>query len=381
MTTPANHRIKVFVDAHSFDAGYQGVQTFIRELYTALYEQYHDLEIFMGASNISNLRQQLPWLDAAHALPYGKRAGGILRFWWAIPRLIKQYQFQYAHFQYLCPGAIKQCRYIITSHDVLFKDFPQYFPWSYRLIRSILFRNCFKRADIATTVSAYSRKQVMQHYQPQSSAVHVVPNIINGNSVNRQQASIYINRHYRIPDYLLYVSRIEPRKNHPLLLRAYLNLELYTRGIHLVFIGGNSVPNKALNLLFKEMPPAARPFVHHLTAVDQAELDLFYSACRLFVYPSIAEGFGIPPLEAALHGAPVLCSSTTAMEEFSFFHPYRFAPDDPVAFQQLLGDMINQLPGADMIERNKQLVRDKYNRETIAAGFYSLLKQDLYATA
>jgi glycosyltransferase involved in cell wall biosynthesis len=78
--------------------------------------------------------------------------------------------------------------------------------------------------------------------------------------------------------------------------------------------------------LVKNLNPEQRKLFYWIEQVEQADLNNFYLASRLFVYPSKAEGFGIPPLEAAGFHCPVLCSNATAMKDFDFFEPHIFNP-------------------------------------------------------
>jgi len=99
----AAKKIKLFVDAHSFDKEFQGAQTFIRELYTQLMADHPELDIYFGACDVANIQSIFPQLPAANILPYKKRKTGILRFISDIPAYIKQHQFDFAHFQYITP--------------------------------------------------------------------------------------------------------------------------------------------------------------------------------------------------------------------------------------------------------------------------------------
>ncbi len=374
MNSASNHKTKVFVDAHSFDREFQGTQSFLRELYTVLTDQYDDLEIFMGAYDTNNVLKHFPRLDPAHVLSYGKNSRGILRYLVDIPRYIRQYRFHYAHFQYLCPPASRHCTYIVTSHDVLFKDYPEYFPWHYRKLRSWLFDNSFKRAAIKTTVSAYARERLSFHYKTDAKSIHIIPNGLPDIEINKAKAADHISANYGINDYLLYVSRVEPRKNHLLLLKAYLQLKLYEKNIHLVFVGKHSVNEPELTAMIAGIDRRIQSFIHWFSELDQQTTNYFYSACRLFIYPSKAEGFGIPPLEAAIHKVPVLCSNATAMADFSFFNPFTFNPADTNNFITRLNDMMEDPPNTDFLERTRLIVLEKYSPEKAAAAFYSLLK-------
>ena len=69
----------------------------------------------------------------------------------------------------------------------------------------------------------------------------------------------------------------------------------------------------------------------------------FFKWSEFFIYPSKAEGFGIPPLEAAALATPVLCSQKTAMQDYDFFSPYLFDPENYNEFTLLLDDFMKTI--------------------------------------
>ncbi len=373
-----DRRLTLFVDAHVFDREFQGAQTFLRELYTQLMADHPELDIYFGARNVQHIQAVFPQLPPSHILPYQKTSAGLLRYIFDIPGYIRQYRFDYAHFQYISPRNTADCRYIVTLHDVLFNDFKTAFSPFFRLSRDLLFGRSIKQAQIKTTVSAYSRQRICSHYNIPAQHLHVIPNGTSDGfseqQSSRQDAADLIYEKFGISNYILYVSRIEPRKNQLLLLQKYLRLRLYRRGIALVFIGKESVQVPALTQLIAGLNSEQKHYFHWLPQVTQADLAAFYRACRLFVYPSRAEGFGIPPLEAAACQAPVLCSSATAMEDFSFFAPYTFNPDNEIEFEQKLSDIIDAPPDDTFTQSVAQHIHKHYNWKHSSELFYSLLQ-------
>ena len=238
-----NTKVKIFVDAHSFDKELQGTQTFIRELYTAIMKHYPDIDVYMGAYNTSRIAAAFPGLDATKILAY--KHIGIRRMISDIPSLIKKHRFDYAHFQYVSPRSIKNCRYIVTLHDLVYKEMPQYFPAMYSKLRTIFFKRSFLNASVKTTVSSYSRQSISKYYGTPVSDIHVIPNAVDHSFAKKffsaSDARTSITSQYGIGNYILYVSRIEQRKNHILLLKTYLKLALYKRNMSLVFIGNKSM--------------------------------------------------------------------------------------------------------------------------------------------
>ncbi|MCW3090212.1 MAG: glycosyltransferase [Ferruginibacter sp.] len=371
-------KIKLFVDAHCFDGEFQGAQTFVRGLYTALLQQ-DETDIYFGTANPENLRMAIPGIAPGNILVYKKRRPAILRFIFDIPAILKSNDFDYAHFQYLAPTGVKHCRYIVTMHDVLFNDFRCSFGWRYRLTRDFLFGRSFRNAAIKTTVSAYSRERISRCFRTPFEQIHIVQNGVNSGfskNLSTGNARGLIREKYGIRNFILYVSRIEPRKNHLLLLNMFLELELYKQGISLVFIGKKSLQVPAFQENITSLTTEQRQFFHWIEQVSQDDLHAFYGACRLFVYPSKAEGFGIPPLEAAVCKVPVLCSNTTAMEAYTFFKPFTFDPAHTDDFRNKLKAMIETEQTSCELEKTAATVLEKYSWENSAAGFYMLLYQN-----
>jgi glycosyltransferase involved in cell wall biosynthesis len=371
--------IKLFVDAHILDKGYHGTHTFVKELYAELIRRYKDLDIYFGTYDVDLVKALFPEVDASHILAYTRRKPTFLRFLIDIPRYLRQYGFDYAHFQYIGLQWRTPCVSIVTIHDVLFNDFPHHFPWAYRWARKLLFAGSVRRAGIMTTVSPYSRGRISRHYRIPEERIHVIPNAVNERSgspfPSREAAVARIREKYGLSNFILYVSRLEPRKNHLLLLNTYFSLRLHEAAIPLVFIGEESIRIPGMARRLQHLTPEQRQAIYWFPKVDPEDLTAFYTSCRLFIYPSMAEGFGIPPLEAAMCGAPVLCSRDTAMRSYQFFDPYMFDPASGPDMAERLTEMIRHPPGSDFLKAVSVQVASQYSLKGSAQAFYSLIRQ------
>jgi glycosyltransferase involved in cell wall biosynthesis len=110
--------------------------------------------------------------------------------------------------------------------------------------------------------------------------------------------------------------------------------------------------------------------------IDDTDLLEFYRAAEVFVYPSMAEGFGIPPLEAAAVKIPVLCSNTSAMSDFVFFGEYHFDPGNYSLFKNKLSGIVNSIPDKHVLDNRAAIVQQKYNWERSAEILYRLIRTD-----
>jgi len=368
--------IKLFADAHPLEGEYQGTFTFFKGLYSVLLNNYPELDIYFGTANPDRVQEHLPQVNSDRLVAYTPGKPSFYRYLVDIPRLLGKTHFDFAHYQYLLPLGASDCHSVVTLHDVVFNDYKAEFPFLYRQLRKTLFGRSIKKASIKTTVSEYSKKQIARHYQINADQIHVLANGIESGFINEENIDdgyAYIQRKYKLSNYLLLVSRCEPRKNHALLLRAYLDLQLYNEGISLVFIGKRSLDVPQLNRMIDQLSDKQRQHFHWLEQVGDQDLRAFYKACRVFVYPSKAEGFGIPPLEAGICEVPVLCSSATAMEAFRFFDPYRFDPQNEGELKQKLLSLLHAPPPADHLKQIAHLIRQRYSWNQSAETFYNLL--------
>ena len=136
----------LFVDAHTFDESHQGIRTFIKGVYEEIDVHSSELHIYLAANNIDNLKKEFRDQPNFKYIKL-KSKNKYIRLAYEIPKIIKCNTFDYAHFNYYLPLFLnKKCKYIVTIHDVLFIDFPQYFPLKYRLINTILFKRLLKKS-------------------------------------------------------------------------------------------------------------------------------------------------------------------------------------------------------------------------------------------
>ena len=365
--------IRLFVDAHVFDDKPQGTRTFIREIYLIL-AKLPGIRLYLGAYDTDSLAALFPPGESVVLVKYKSRSG-LRRLLFDIPGIVRRYGIDYAHFQYMTPPW-KNCRQIVTIHDVIFNDFPDEFSWSYRVRKRLLYGLAAWRADILTTVSEFSRGSIKKFLHTGARPVHVVPNGVSEKffqPFDSRRSAGYIRDKYGVERYILYVSRIEPRKNHLMILRAWLELKLYEQGFHLVFLGHETIPVPDLDRMIAGLPAEAKRYLLIDSEVKDEDLLEMYRAATLFVYPSKAEGFGIPPLEAAALRVPVLCSNTSAMKDFSFFGENHLDPYDYPAFKQRLHDVLSTPPDKAYLEEVAALIRREYSWDGSARKLYRLL--------
>ncbi|MGL2962656.1 glycosyltransferase family 4 protein [Flavobacterium sp. RSB2_4_14] len=316
---------RIFVDCHVFDGNFQGTTTYLKGLYIELIKD-KNYRIFFGASNIDIVKNIFGTHENVTFIKY-KAKNKFYRLLFDIPAIIKANKIDYAHFQYVVPP-IKNCKHIVTIHDVLFLDFPQYFPLLYRIKNKFLFKRSAKCSDIVLSVSEYSKMQIQKHFEIKT--VTVTPNAIDPvyfETYDKENCKEQVAKKFKATNYFLYVSRWEPRKNHHRLLKVFVEKEYY-KNHTLVFIGDKAIENKEYNDYYDSLSPSIKVTIFSFHKLNFRDLLLLVRGADLSIYPSIAEGFGIPPLESLAANVPTICSNTTAMADFQFFDDCLFDPLD-----------------------------------------------------
>lgn len=369
-------KIRILVDAHVFDGMFQGSRTFLKGLYTKLSES-DLLEIYFAAHDIDNLERELRCIPGSVNVIKLKSSGRAQRMIFEIPSIISEYKIDYAHFQYI-DSPLKRCKTIITIHDVLFLEFIEDFSWLYRQ-KKFFFKLAASRANILTTDSKYSRYSISNHLNIPAQNIHIVqPGLDDMFFEELPEFSTIASREAVLSGlgfdkYILYVSRIEPRKNHDLLVRAYINLELWKRGYHLVFVGKLSIDNPKLHSLYATLSKEALSFVHHYETVSHKLLMDLFRAATLFVYPTRAEGFGYPVLEAGALGVETLTSNSTCLSEFDFFRERFFSPDDLAELEdKIFAILMGNFAGPAMSDISKT-IRHNFDWTTSAEVMENLI--------
>ncbi len=368
--------IRLLVDMHSLDGRPEGITTYLQGIYAALIPLAESkIHFYLCANDCQRLkelfgeRENISYIPIAHS-------GLAKRLLWIYPRLIHQYHIDYAHFQYTIPFHCT-CKRIVTIHDVFFEDFKAGYSWRYSWPRHLLFGYAARHAEFVFTMCDYSRQRIAKHYGIPKERIALTPNAVSNNFPTDVAAStLDVKQKYAIrSDYILYLSRKEPRKNHAGLVRAYVASRLWEENIHLALVGGTSLPVPELDTVLAELPRDIRNNIHCIDHVEYPELCAWYRMAKAFVFPSLAEGFGIPPLEAARCCIPTLCSNKTSMGEFDFFEDWLVDPTNDNVLANGLRECVHS-SNPTRLKRIAQAVQERYSWEKSASVLLNSILED-----
>ena len=220
-------------------------------------------------------------------------------------------------FNYDLPPGVKG-KAVVYVHDMTCFRFPETMDKTVlRLLRQNLADSC-RRADAVVTISDFSRAEILAFLDVPPEKLRVIPCGVDHRlfypRTDLQALEALKQRLGIAGDYFLYVGTLEPRKNLPLLLQAYEALLEREADCPLLVLAGasgwkNTVLSQALSA------PALRGHVRCTGYLPREELPVLMSGAVAFVYPSLYEGFGMPPLEAMACGAPVIVSDRASLPE------------------------------------------------------------------
>lgn len=211
-------------------------------------------------------------------------------------------------------GPIGHLNHVVTFHDMFVLDSPEWYKPAYVSWYGYTLRQLAQTAQHIIAVSDYTKSRIVARCGVDASKVTVVYNGVDPAWFSTSPSAAPAARHaLQLPTnrYLLCVGSLEPRKNLKTLLAAWREVvNDLPAGLWLV-ITGTFDANVYRSAGVTELAPR----VHFTGYVPEAHLPGLYAGSLGFVYPSLAEGFGLPPLEAMACGVPVLTSHTTALPE------------------------------------------------------------------
>jgi len=194
--------------------------------------------------------------------------------------------------------------------------FPQLHTRSKRFFFPLMIRASARRADAMVAVSESTRRDSIRILGVPPEKIVAIPLGVGENfrEISDEKQLEEIRRKYGLPEkFILYVGLVEPRKNLPLLLEAYCDLQKQGIPHTLVIVGRYGWDSEEVLKQVQELK--LDQWVHFTGYVDHSELPAIYNLASLMVYPSLYEGFGLPVLEAMACGTPLVTTEVSSMPE------------------------------------------------------------------
>ena len=210
------------------------------------------------------------------------------------------------------------CKLVVTIHDLI----PYFLP---EMVRPSFLRRfttempfIIERADRIITVSFTSKKDIINVFEVDPEKIVVIPSAPTSafRPLPKPDIKSWLQETYGLKkSYILYVGGLNPRKNVAELIYAYAKIRRFLpSGQPLVILGPEGKHLSKLRLLGESLNITSDELVFP-GFIDSSDLPYFYNGADLFVYPSLYEGFGLPPIEAMACGTPVITSNVSSLPE------------------------------------------------------------------
>ncbi|HUR34396.1 MAG TPA: glycosyltransferase family 1 protein [Vicinamibacterales bacterium] len=234
---------------------------------------------------------------------------------------------------YVLPPLVR-CRSVVTIHDCIHLMFPQYLPNRAALAyarRSMAM--AAKRATRVLTVSESSKADIMRFFGTDASKIDVIYNAFDARfgAEPLEEDVVRVRERYQLHDeFVLYAGNVKPHKNLERLIDAFHLVR--ARGLDhlkLVMIGDDISKYASLRRAVHQYQ--LHKYVRFLGYLPEETLAVMYRLAAVFVFPSLYEGFGLPPLEAMASGTPVVTSNVSSLPEVAGDAAQLVDPYDPDA--------------------------------------------------
>ena len=221
-------------------------------------------------------------------------------------------------FNYIVPPFVHGKK-VVTVHDMVYKAFPETVRGRTRFMLETGLKRSMKRADIIVTDSEFSKSEILKYFPQHEHKIRVVPcgvDLERFHPCDEPERIPEVKRSLEINgDYFLYLGTIEPRKNLERLISAYAAFakKIGENAPKLVLAGGKGWLDNGIYGRVEKLGMTKN--IIFTKYVPSEDMNPLMCGALAFVFPSIYEGFGMPPLEAMACGVPVLTSGEASLPE------------------------------------------------------------------
>jgi len=324
-------QVKIGIDARFYGPKQKGLGRYVQKLVEHLeqIDKRNQYIIFLRKENWDEYQPKNPNFKKVLAdYPWYSLAEQIL-----MPFKIRRAKVDLMHFPHFNVPVFYDSPFIITIHDLILKRFPtrrastlgpiKY--WLKNLAYQIVISSGIKRAKKIIAVSEFTKQDILKYFQVDSEKIQVVYE--GSPSIKKLKIK---NSKFKIKNpYLLYVGNAYPHKNLERLILAFEKLNKEKKNLKLVLVG-------ELDYFYNRIRKTSPNNVIFTDFVSDQELADLYQSASLYIFPSLCEGFGLPPLEAMTHNLPVVSSNFSCLPEILGQAAIYFNPQD-------INDMINKI--------------------------------------
>lgn len=302
-----------------------GIGNYVRYLVDALLAQDSKNQYILLTSGRPTQERPFPKAEnvRARSIIIPDRYLNILWYRWRLPLHATYFTGQvdiYHGPDFVLPPLNGKIRKIVTVHDLAFLEHPEYaVPQLVAFLNKVV-PEAVGAADVVAAVSQATRQTLIEHLKTPPEKITIIPNGVRPHFRRITDPILLAATRHKFGlkhPLVLGVGTLEPRKNHPGLIKAFHKAQSAAgknqRPAMLALAGGPGWLYEETQQLIAKLKLEKK--VRFLGRVSELELITLYSMADVFAFPSFFEGFGVPPLEAMACGAPVITSNASSLPE------------------------------------------------------------------
>lgn len=303
------------------------------------------------------------------------------RFWWdqvVFPFRAQRSKVDLLHQPCFSAPILYTGKVIVTCHDLISVFYPENLPLASRLFYSRWMPFSYRKATLIIADSEHTKKDLMALLKIPESKIRVVHLAVSKDFYpikNRKKLNLVKKRYETGAKYLLHVGTLEPRKNLEFLVRSYALAVREGIEDNLVITGKKGWYYDGLFKLVSDLNLQNK--VIFTGYVGEGDLPVLYSQATAFIFPSLYEGFGLPPLEAMACGVPVISSSTSSLPEVVGKAGILLSPKDEGLWAKNILKIIQDKGLARMLKAMGQRQASKFSWENTAQKTVEVYKEAL----
>ncbi|NTV41308.1 MAG: glycosyltransferase family 4 protein [Candidatus Moranbacteria bacterium] len=237
------------------------------------------------------------------------------------PWLLNSYRLDLMHFPHFNVPILYFRKFVITIHDLILLHFPTkrastlsplLYAFKFMAYRWVIFSAIWRSQKIIA-VSQFTKNDILSQYSIVKDKIDVTYEACENKLTNSDQNSEQVLKKYGIiKPYLLYVGNAYPHKNLEKLIEEFGNVSEKITDLNLVLVGKEDY---FYGRLKKQVNDQGLTRIFFPGFVSDKDIKVVYAQAFQYVFPSLYEGFGLPPLEAMAEGVPVVCANATCLPE------------------------------------------------------------------
>lgn len=367
--------MRIGIDARFFGTSGKGLGRYTQKLVEELEHIDHNNQyyIFLNKHNFDEYQPKNPnFYKVLANIPWYSWQEQII-----FPNILKKYKLDLVHFLHFNIPILYRRPYFVTIHDLILLEYPtrkasrlNYLMYNIKnLAYKLVIMNAIHTAKKVIAISKYTQESIKKHFHIQDNKIAMIYEGVDLERFNPLNAKEFNFKKFNLKKdkYILYVGNVYPHKNIDRLIDVFSNIKQKQNidtDLKLVLVGKkdyffeNIISQvKNLNLEKSVIFPGYVP---------DEELISLYENSLFYVFPSLYEGFGLPPLEAIALGAPIVISNATCLPEIFGEYIEYFDPKSKDDMEEVLYFFIRDKEKRELQKTYHQIILNKYSWSDMA---------------